>query len=123
MAKPVNDVQLPDDLGAKSKLLSEKHADYLASYGEGAPGDEQSFDYCMTEYLRLSGVYWGLTCMSLLGQLERMDRKRVLAFVKSCQKSNGGVSASPGHDAHLLYALSAVQVGTDSCVREEHNVK
>lgn len=36
-----------------------------------------------------------------------MEVKR---FVKACQHSNGGVSASEGHDPHMLYTLSAVQV-------------
>lgn len=28
----------------------------------------------------------------------------------SCQAENGGFGAAPGHDAHLLYTVSAVQV-------------
>jgi geranylgeranyl transferase type-2 subunit beta len=31
-------------------------------------------------------------------------------FVLSCQHGNGGFGAAPGHDAHLLYTVSAVQV-------------
>ena len=28
----------------------------------------------------------------------------------SCQADNGGFGAAPGHDAHLLYTASAVQI-------------
>lgn len=64
----------------------------------------------MTEYLRMSGIYWGLTAMALMDRLEQMNHEEVLEFVKSCQHENGGFSASVNHDPHLLYTLSAVQV-------------
>lgn len=110
MAKAVNDVTIPDDLGAREILLFQKHADYLATYGNSEPGSEHDYDYCVTEFLRMSGAYWGLTCMSLLDQLDRMKRDEVLSFIRKCQCPNGGICASPGHDPHLLYTLSAVQI-------------
>lgn len=67
-------------------------------------------EYCMTEYLRISGIYWGLTVMDLMHSLERMNKQEVLQFVRDCQHECGGVGASVGHDPHLLYTLSAVQV-------------
>ncbi|KAH0618494.1 hypothetical protein JD844_017756 [Phrynosoma platyrhinos] len=69
-------------------------------------------EYCMSEYLRMSGVYWGLTVMDLMGQLHRMNKEEILEFIKSCQHECGGISASIGHDPHLLYTLSAVQILT-----------
>lgn len=34
-----------------------------------------------------------------------------MEFIKSCQdKESGGISASVGHDPHILYTLSAVQI-------------
>jgi geranylgeranyl transferase type-2 subunit beta len=75
----------------------------------------------MTEYLRMSGVYWGLTAMSLLGQLERMERDEILAFVRACQdEGSGGIGASPGHDPHLLYTLSALQVSMRRLLMDYH---
>lgn len=71
----------------------------------------------MSEYLRMSGIYWGLTVMDLMGQLHRMNREEILVFIKSCQHECGGISASIGHDPHLLYTLSAVQVGAGARVR------
>lgn len=58
----------------------------------------------------MSGIYWGLTVMDLMGQLPRMNRQEIIDFIKACQHECGGLSASIGHDPHLLYTLSAVQV-------------
>ena len=58
----------------------------------------------------MSGVYWGLTAMDVMGQLDRMNRPEVIEFVKSCQHPSGGFGPAPHHDAHLLYTLSAIQV-------------
>lgn len=67
-------------------------------------------EYTLSEYLRMSGIYWGLTVMDLMGQLPRMNRQEIIDFIKACQHECGGISASIGHDPHLLYTLSAVQV-------------
>ena len=64
----------------------------------------------MTEYLRMSGMYWGLTTMALLGKLELMNKDEILEFVKSCQHDCGGFGASIDHDPHLLHTLSTIQV-------------
>lgn len=59
----------------------------------------------------MSGMYWGLTAMDLMGQLHHMDKQQVIEFLKQCfNEESGGISASVGHDPHLLYTLSAVQV-------------
>ena len=67
-------------------------------------------EYCITEYLRMSGVYWGLTSMFLMNKHDMMEKDEIIEFVKSCQHDNGGFSASHNHDPHLLYTLSAIQV-------------
>ena len=64
----------------------------------------------MTEYLRMSGIYWGLTAIELIGSLDRMNKKEILDFIKLCQDESGGISACVSHDPHMLYTLSAVQV-------------
>ena len=64
----------------------------------------------MTEYLRMSGIYWGLSVMDLMSSLDKMNKVEVIEFVKKCHHENGGFSASTGHDPHLLYTLSAIQV-------------
>lgn len=64
----------------------------------------------MTEHLRLNGVYWGLTALHLLGHPETLPRHATIDFVLSCQHESGGFGAAPGHDAHMLYTVSAVQI-------------
>lgn len=64
----------------------------------------------MTEHLRLNGVYWGLTALHLLGHPQALPRDETITFVLSCQHGNGGFGAAPGHDAHMLYTVSAVQI-------------
>ena len=64
----------------------------------------------MTEYLRMSGVYWGLTAMDLMGKIDKMNKEEIIEFVKSCQHEDGGFGASVNHDSSLLYTLSAIQV-------------
>ncbi|XP_063991131.1 geranylgeranyl transferase type-2 subunit beta [Diachasmimorpha longicaudata] len=103
MALLMKDVQLP---GVIPKLLLEKHSNYLVSYGT----NKDDYMYCMTEYLRMSGMYWGLTALDLMGQLDHTNKDEILGFIKTCQSDCGGISASLNHDPHLLYTLSAVQI-------------
>jgi hypothetical protein len=65
----------------------------------------------------MSGMYWGLTAMALLGRLDEMDTGAVAAWVLSCRKDGGGFGASPRNDAHLLYTLSAVQASAGARAR------
>lgn len=75
--------------------------------------DTESLDYLVTEHLRLSGVYWGLMGMSLLGYdiMDEMGGEgELVEWVMSCRSpKNGGFGGSPGHDPHILYTLSALQ--------------
>jgi len=67
-------------------------------------------EYWLTEHLRLNGLYWGLTACHLLGHPNALRREEVIAFVLSCLHDSGGFGAAPGHDAHMLYTVSAVQI-------------
>lgn len=102
----VKDVVIKPD--APNTLLLEKHVDYIAAYGS----KKDDYEYTLSEYLRMSGIYWGLTVMDLMSQLQRMNRDEIIDFIKASQHECGGVSASVGHDPHLLYTLSAVQILT-----------
>eukprot|EP00232_Nephroselmis_pyriformis_P000251 CAMPEP_0182911930 /NCGR_PEP_ID=MMETSP0034_2-20130328/37239_1 /TAXON_ID=156128 /ORGANISM="Nephroselmis pyriformis, Strain CCMP717" /LENGTH=59 /DNA_ID=CAMNT_0025048565 /DNA_START=40 /DNA_END=215 /DNA_ORIENTATION=- len=44
-------------------LVVDKHALYIKELSEKG---STSIEYLATEHLRMSGVYWGLTAMSLL---------------------------------------------------------
>lgn len=67
-------------------------------------------EYWLTEHLRLNGLYWGMTALHLLGHPEALPRRDMLDFVFSCLHESGGFGAAPGHDPHLLYTCSAVQI-------------
>jgi geranylgeranyl transferase type-2 subunit beta len=71
---------------------------------------KDELEYWLTEHLRLNGLYWGLTALHLLGQPDALPRNDILDFVCSCLHENGGFGAAPGHDAHMLYTVSAVQI-------------
>lgn len=58
----------------------------------------------------MSGMYWGLTAMYLLGRLEEMDQIAIIDWVLRCQHATGGFGASERNDPHMLYTLSAVQI-------------
>ena len=58
----------------------------------------------------MSGIYWGITPLHLLGQPDALPRAGLLDFVLSCLHPNGGFGAAPGHDPHMLYTVSAVQI-------------
>ena len=58
----------------------------------------------------MSGIYWGLTALDVMGSLDRTSKEEVLEFIGKCQHPCGGISTSVNHDPHLLYTLSAVQI-------------
>lgn len=88
-------------------LLFDKHVDYVVNHGN----DQNEFEYTMTEFLRMSGIYWGATCLDIMGHLEKLDKKSIIDFIKRCQcPKTGGISACDSHDPHLLYTLSAIQI-------------
>lgn len=88
------------------ELFTEAHVKYVQSLDTR----RDELDYWLTEHLRLNGVYWGLTALQLLGRPDALPRSETIDFVLSCQHSNGGFAAAPGHDAHMLSTVSAVQI-------------
>lgn len=64
--------------------------------------DRTTFEAVATDHLRLSGVYWGLATLAMLGKLDEggpgLDREEVAAFVSSCARegAEGVVSTSSG---------------------------
>ncbi|KAK4140310.1 terpenoid cyclases/protein prenyltransferase alpha-alpha toroid [Dichotomopilus funicola] len=94
--------QLPEDL----RLVKSAHVTYIQSLDSR----KDEYDYWLTEHLRLNGLYWGLTSLHLLGQPDALPRAETIDFVLSCQHETGGFGAAPGHDAHMLSTVSAVQI-------------
>lgn len=64
----------------------------------------------MMEFLRMSGMYWGLTALYLINNGKIPKEDEIFEYITSCENNCGGYSPAPGHDPHLLYTLSAVQV-------------
>lgn len=58
----------------------------------------------------MSGVYWGLTALHLLGRADALDGPAIIDWVLACQCPCGGWGGSERHDPHLLYTLSALQI-------------
>ena len=71
---------------------------------------KDELEYWLTEHLRLNGLYWGLTALHLLRHPDALPRTEILDFVFSCLHESGGFGAAPGHDAHMLYTVSGVQI-------------
>jgi geranylgeranyl transferase type-2 subunit beta len=99
--------QLPEEL----TLYIDKHISYIQTLDTR----KDEFEYWLTEHLRLNGLYWGLTACHLLGKPDALPREGVLEFVFSCLHldggpNDGGFGAAPGHDAHMLYTVSGVQI-------------
>mmetsp|Transcript_4381 Transcript_4381/g.6218 ORF Transcript_4381/g.6218 Transcript_4381/m.6218 type:complete len:365 (+) Transcript_4381:167-1261(+) len=93
----------------KVKFVEELHVNYIRQVSE----DTESLEYALTEYMRMSGVYWGITSLALLGrdiskELNNVDA--LIEWVIQCQHDSGGFGGSEDQDAHMLYTLSALQI-------------
>jgi hypothetical protein len=106
MAVDRKDVKLP--AAGPTQLLTASHEDFIAKYGS----DPDDYEYAMSEFLRMNGIYWGVTAMDLMGRLGAMDRPGIVQFLRDCQTPAGGFRPVPGQDPHLLNTLSAVQVSS-----------
>eukprot|EP01098_Paradermamoeba_levis_P010777 TRINITY_DN4543_c0_g1_i2.p1 TRINITY_DN4543_c0_g1~~TRINITY_DN4543_c0_g1_i2.p1 ORF type:complete len:334 (+),score=69.92 TRINITY_DN4543_c0_g1_i2:126-1127(+) len=89
-------------------LFVEKHTSFIKALEE----KKDTFEYWVTEHLRVSGVYWGLTSLELVSRLHLLDHNKetLLDWLCKCQTPEGGFGGNVGHDPHLLYTMSAVQV-------------
>ena len=106
MGTPQRDITI-DYSKAQKDLLVEKHCTFLTGYGRS----HYTYEYGVTDYLRMSGIYWLCTCLDLLHSLESIDQNYIIDYIQKCyNKDSGGYSPCPNHDPHLLYTLSAVQL-------------
>ncbi|XP_019464761.1 PREDICTED: geranylgeranyl transferase type-2 subunit beta 1-like [Lupinus angustifolius] len=88
------------------ELAIDNHVRYIVSIEKR----KDDFESVVMEHLRMNGAYWGLTALDLMGKLDSVDVDEVVSWVLSCQHESGGFGGNIGHDPHLLYTLSAVQV-------------
>ncbi|XP_048328762.1 geranylgeranyl transferase type-2 subunit beta 1 isoform X3 [Ziziphus jujuba] len=92
--------------GDMGELAAEKHVEYILSVEK----KKDSFESVVMEHLRMNGAYWGLTTLDLLGKLHAVDVDQIVSWIIKCQHDSGGFGGNIGHDPHVLYTLSAVQV-------------
>jgi len=95
-----------EDAHGLSRFLQSKHEAFVLSLDK----KNDTFEYYASEHLKMSAVYWGCMAMELMGSLDKMDKKGLLTWMQQCQHPNGGYGGNTGHDPHLLYTLSAVQI-------------
>jgi geranylgeranyl transferase type-2 subunit beta len=99
-----SDILLPERIPS---LHLPKHIEFLAKYGTS----KDDYEFCMTEFLRMSGMYWGLTALDLMDKLDSVPKEEVIAFIQDCfDETTGGFSPAKNHDPHILYTLSAIQI-------------
>jgi geranylgeranyl transferase type-2 subunit beta len=89
-----------------SGFFENKHVEYILSLADKTT----SFEHVATEHLRMSGIYWGLSGMALMGKQALMETDKIVDWVMLCQHPNGSFGGNIGHDPHILYTLSAVQI-------------
>ncbi|XP_055825062.1 geranylgeranyl transferase type-2 subunit beta 1-like [Solanum dulcamara] len=88
------------------ELQVEKHVKYILAVEKR----KDDFESVVMEHLRLNGAYWGLTTLDILRKLDAVDQDEVISWVMQCQHEAGGFGGNIGHDPHMLYTLSAIQV-------------
>lgn len=71
---------------------------------------ENLFEYVMSEHLRLSGLYWCLTALDILGKLEESDKDLILSVIEEAKNEDGGYGAAKNHKSHILHTFCAIQV-------------
>ena len=71
MAVVNKDAVIPKD--APKTLLTPKHSDFILKYGQ----DKDDYEYVMSEFLRMNGIYWGLTAMDLMHHCDKMNKDEV----------------------------------------------
>jgi geranylgeranyl transferase type-2 subunit beta len=72
----------------QASFYTEKHATYIQKIS----ADTESFEYLVTQHLRMSGVYWGLTAMALLGRDLKAEPSYagMVDWILSCQDKDSG---------------------------------
>jgi len=94
-------------------FYEELHIKYIKNLAET---HDSTFEGALTEHLKISGVYWSLTALSLILSPSEVDealqlQSNLVDFVFECfDEKTGGFAGNVGQDGHLLYTLSALQV-------------
>jgi geranylgeranyl transferase type-2 subunit beta len=121
--QPTLNITAGDGENASSIVFHrERHLAYIAGLANKLDRPN-SYEGAVTEHLRMSGIYWTYAALSLLvspSEADKIlgitsspseDRPSIVEWVLKCyDKSTGGFGGNLGHDGHLLYTLSAIQI-------------
>jgi geranylgeranyl transferase type-2 subunit beta len=98
-----------------------KHVEYIQNLASKVD-KKDSYEGAVTEHLRMSGIYWSITGLSLLVSSQQVDtlmnltanndgKPSIVDFVLSCHDAkSGGFGGNIHQDGHILYTLSAIQI-------------
>ncbi|CUM66712.1 uncharacterized protein PRCAT00004390001 [Priceomyces carsonii] len=90
-------------------FIKEKHVQYVKDLDSET--SKQSYEYWLTEHLRLNGLYWGITSLVTMKYLDALPQDEVISFIMGAwDQKNGGFGSFHRHDAHILSTLSAIQI-------------
>jgi geranylgeranyl transferase type-2 subunit beta len=69
-------------------FLFDKHVAYIKAISQ----DTTSFEYTASQHFRMSGVYWGLTALAILGKdiKTEMNVTDLQSWILQCQHQSGG---------------------------------
>ena len=77
-----------------------KHRAFVLSL-EAQRGER--LEFVVSEHLRLSALYWGLSALETLSSGHLLDKAAIVREVQQCRAPDGGYSGAPGYDSHLLH--------------------
>ncbi|KAL3941518.1 MAG: hypothetical protein SGBAC_004136 [Bacillariaceae sp.] len=129
MSTPTSSDELPGKMhipagenGSFVVFHRDSHLKYISSLSSKLD-KPSSYEGAVTEHLRMSGIYWTYAALSLLvprPEADKVlgvtsapsdDRPSIVDWVLKCYvKATGGFGGNLGHDAHILYTLSALQI-------------
>ncbi|KAL6449731.1 BET2 Geranylgeranyl transferase type-2 subunit beta [Candida maltosa Xu316] len=91
---------------APPPFVKSKHVQYIINQEQN-----RTFEYWLSEHLRMNGLYWGVTALITMNELSALPSSEVIKYVLSCWDENSGAFGSfPKHDGHILSTLSALQI-------------
>ncbi|KAI3406929.1 BET2 [Candida oxycetoniae] len=89
-------------------FIKDKHINFIIEQESN-----RSYEYWLSEHLRMNGLYWGVTALITMKSLndKTLAQKDVIDYILSCwDEKSGAFGAFPKHDAHILSTLSALQI-------------
>lgn len=89
-------------------FLQDLHVEFIRNLDN----HKETVEYWTISHLKLNGVYWGLVALYLMGKEDALPKENIIDFVKSCHniEKDYGFGGNVGHDSHLIYTLSAIQI-------------